>query len=338
MAHADRPPSSSIDIDALFGDDAEHWDFLHAVRWIDCRADPRPRTGESKRPSEETVRLGQEPHTTFAPSNVAGFESNGPGRHPWLLQRFFGLFGPNGPLPLHLTEHARDRVRDRDDETFARFLDVFHHRMLEFFYRAWATARPTVSYDRPEEDRFGFYVASLIGLGERSLRDRDALDDIFKLHSAGRLSCQAKNAEGLAAMLADFFRFPTDVLEFVGHWVELPENCRCYLGVDPRASTLGENTTVGSHVWDCQQKFRIVFGPIDLETYLRLLPGRESLAKAVALVRNYVGDEFTWDLRLILKKEEVPPIQLGVQGHLGWTDWLVSGQPECDADDLVLRG
>lgn len=70
--------------------------------------------------------------------------------------RFFGMLGPNGPLPLHLTEYARSRSIHAGDQTLVRFLDIFHHRFMALFYRAWAQAQPTVSLDRPGEDRFSF--------------------------------------------------------------------------------------------------------------------------------------------------------------------------------------
>jgi type VI secretion system protein ImpH len=37
----------------------------------------------------------------------------------------------------------------------------------------------------------------------------------------------------------------------------------------------------------------------------------------VAWVRNYVGDELLWDVNLILKKEEVPPLVLGEGSQTG---------------------
>ena len=41
----------------------------------------------------------------------------------------------------------------------------------------------------------------------------------------------------------------------------------------------------------------------------------------VAAVRTYVGDELDWDLQMILRKEETPPVKLGDKGRLGWTGW-----------------
>ena len=153
---------------------------------------------------------------------------------PRLAVRFFGLLGPNGPLPLHLTEYALKRLRYRQgshhDRTFAWFLDIFHHRMLSLFYRAWANNEPTVSFDRPESDRFADYVGSLAGLGMPSLRERDDISDLTKLYYCGWLSSQTKPAEGLQAMLADYFKLQVCIEEFIGEWMTLPEEHLCRIG------------------------------------------------------------------------------------------------------------
>jgi predicted component of type VI protein secretion system len=44
----------------------------------------------------------------FAPAELAAWWPAS-GRPARLLVYFFGLLGPNGPLPLHLTEYARER-------------------------------------------------------------------------------------------------------------------------------------------------------------------------------------------------------------------------------------
>jgi type VI secretion system protein ImpH len=68
-----------------------------------------------------------------------------------------------------------------------------------------------------------------------------------------------------------------------------------------------------------------------------MLPGGKSLARVVAWVKNYIGDELDWDARLVLKKEEIPKLRLGQVGQLGWTTWVHSKPMTRDADDLVLR-
>jgi type VI secretion system protein ImpH len=100
--------------------------------------------------------------------------------------------------------------------------------------------------------------------------------------------------------------------------------------------TLGESTIVGSRVWDRQSKFRVRIGPLGLKDYERMLPGGDSLARVIAVVRNYTGDQLSWDLNLILKRAEVPPVRLGGAGRLGWTTWLTSRPLARDGDDLLL--
>ena len=249
---------------------------------------------------------------------------------------FLGLLGPNGPLPLHLTDYARERLRNHDDPTFARFLDLFNHRMLGLFYRAWAQAQPTVSFDRPEQHRFGMYLGALQGTGTPGCVERDDMSDLLRLHFTGHLGCQTKHAEGLRSLLASFLQRPIQIQEFVGHWLTLPEDCHWRLGESVDNSALGQTTTIGGRVWDQQCKFRVRIGPLPLADYLRLLPGGDNLNAVRAIVRNYVGDQLAWDLNLVLAQPEIPQTSLGHAGRLGWTTWLQSTPLGRDGDDLKL--
>src|SRR5690606_3421155 len=114
--------------------EAERYGFFAAVRLIDALHADDPRLGEAARPPEESVRLGQTPTLKFATSTIDAFEAGDGSRPARLSSYFFGLFGPNGPLPLHLTEYAHSRELNFDDPTFRRFADVFHHRLLPLFY------------------------------------------------------------------------------------------------------------------------------------------------------------------------------------------------------------
>lgn len=310
--------------------------IFHAIRLLDARHSDSPRTGESLRPSDESYRIGQQPTMAFSPSTLREFGKSLSGNKPRLVQTFLGLFGPEGPLPLHLTEYARDRCHNEKDFALARFADIFHHRMVSLYYRAWAAGQPTVQFDRPDQDRFAEYVGSLIGIGMDSFRERDAMPDLAKLHFAGKLASQSMCTDGLHDILRSFFHLPIRILEFVGQWIQLPVESHCRIGQTPAAATLGSSLTIGRKVWDCQQKFRIEIGPMDLADYERLLPGGDSLERVIAIVKNYVGFELQWDVRLILKKEEAPGICLGRQGRLGWTDWLMNRAPKADCSDLIL--
>nr|WP_242533202.1 type VI secretion system baseplate subunit TssG [Niveibacterium umoris] len=319
--------------DAIAREPWKH-DFYQALRRLECLHPEQPRWGQALKPADEPLRLGQEPAMSFAPASLSALARPASTPTPRLEVRFFGLFGPNGPLPLHLTEYARGRLMNAGDPTFARFADIFHHRLLTLFYRAWAQAQPTVSLDRPAEDRFGYHLGATFGLGMPSVRNRDALPDMAKLHHAGLLSRQVRNAEGLAQFVAGSLRLPAQVEQFVGHWMTMDPRDRTRLG--GATARLGRNALSGSRVWDRQHKFRLQLGPMSIDQYLGLLPGTPGIATLAACVRNYVGDEFAWDARLCLRQADVPKLRLGRRASLGMTTWLGARKQLRDADDLVL--
>ena len=322
------------------------YDFYQTLRRLECLYRDKPRWGSALRPIDEPLRLGQDPDVSFAPAPLASleFDKEGP---PRLQVRLFGMLGPNGPLPIHLTEYARHRLRHAGDPTFSRFLDLFHHRFLALFYRAWAQAQPHVNRDRPEHDRFLFYVGSFVGVAPPPMRHRDSIPDLARLFHAGTLARHARNADGLAAILRHFFNVPARIEEFVGHWLRLPPRERSYLRRD--GSMLGGGAVLGARVWDHQSKFRIHLGPLTLAQYEAFLPapppGKAGapgsvrlLRKLVDWVRFYLCFELDWDVRLAIQRKEVPSLTLGRSGQLGWTTWLGTRRTATDADDLCLDG
>ena len=327
---------------------AFRFDFFATLRLIEALNSDKPRLGNGIKASDDAVFLGQEPELHFPPSALAAYSTREE-FHPRLAVNFFGLFGPHGPLPLHLTEYARERLRNHHDPTFARFADIFHHRMISLFYRAWANARPTVSFDRPQEDRFGFYVGALFGLSGEAMANRDALADNAKRFYAGRFAAQNKCPDGLQAIITDLLALPVKIVEFVGEWMEIQQNDHTRLGLSPEIASLGRSALLGAFVWGCQHKFRIVLGPMNLAQYLALLPGGMALAQLVAVVRNYMGDELVWDVQLLLKSQQVPEkltlgraaqpnlASLNGNARLGWSMWLGPRNCPDDADDLLLN-
>lgn len=335
MADPAGTPTSAV-MQTLF-DAPQAFDFMQALRRIECAYPSRPPLGHSVRAGDDPVRFGQIPSLRFAPSF---FECGEPGKNggpPRLFVNGFGLLGPNGPMPMAFTEYARERLLTARDPTLARFLDIFHHRLICLFYDAWARNHQAVSLERSGEDRFACYVASLFGMGMTSLLNRDSVPDHAKLHYSGRLVCQTRNAEGLRGILSDFFKIPVTILEFVGHWLTLPEQYRCRLGESPDTGRLGHTAVVGARVWDCQQKFRVRFGPLRFSDYERMLPSGDSFRRLSDWLKNYVGYSLTYDIQLVLAAQDVPQACLGKQGRLGWTTWLVSGPVDRDLDDLVLQ-
>jgi type VI secretion system protein ImpH len=323
----------------------EPWafDFFAVLRQIDALWPAAPRLGSALRPSAEPVRLGQDPELSFAPAAVMSFDAPTSTRPPRLGVRFFGLFGPMGPLPLHLTEHARDRLRNHGDATTARFADVFHHRLLLLFYRAWSQSQPTVQADRASDDQFAKWVGALFGQAPATLRQRDSVPDAAKRFASGHLARATRNAESIEKVLRQYFSVPIRVETHVGHWMLLrPEDRSRLGGVSQGGSArLGVSAVAGAKVWDRQYKLRLHVGPLTLAEYQQFLPGRRSLIELRDWMRQLLGFEMQWDLRLVLKAAAVPALELGARARqptaLGLTTWLGQRRARSDQGQLVLH-
>ena len=324
-----------LSLPARLAEDPYHFGFFEALRRIEALHSDKPRLGRSLRPSADAIRLGQEASLRFAPSTLSAFK-NQEGSPQKLLVNFFGLFGPNGPLPLHLTEYARHRLRHVKDAGIVEFADIFHHRLLSLFYRAWADKEPTVQFDRPDDDRFSFYVDSLFGLAEPGLQQRDTMPDAVKRNFAGHLGCHTRHPDGLKMIIGDFFKLPVSIEEFIGEWLEIPKDSYCYLDNDDTTGQLGISAIAGTRSWQCQYKFRIALGPMNMKEYERMLPTGGKLQTLIDIVRNYLGFELKWDLNILLKKEEVRGVQLGCNGRLGWSSWLGHGNQTQDVADFLF--
>lgn len=314
--------------------EAEPWAFhlYRAMRLLEAYHADRPRFGQAQRLKDEPVRFGQEPSLAFAPATLASFRRAGGTAR---LDTFFlGVFGPNGALPLHLTEYARERERNHGDRTFRRFADLFHHRVVELFYRAWAASQPVTHADRPDDDRFALYVGAVEGFALDALRGRGALPDEARLHWAGFFGMPSRPAEGLERILAGYFDVGVRIEPLHGHWIHPPESMLTPLGTaDCR---LGSTAMLGERVWDCAGKFRIVVGPVGYEKFERFLPGRDSLARLAALVRAWTHDELWWDVQVILRQAEVPGTRLDGRSGLCWNTWLLGAPATHDAHDCVI--
>lgn len=331
-----------------------------------------PRIGWSQSCKADLVHLGQRPYLTFAPRDIdgwfpAGVDSCRFPKRPVLLLFAFGLLGPSGPLPRHLTEYALDRERE-NDYTLSNFLNVLQHRMLCFYYRCWAATRPITDFDRPGPHRITRLAGSIVGIGssesarrsphlaphyatatcvgtggkpevpQTTARSGEAAEELEtedwpRLFYAGWLAKPQRCADGLESLLRGYFQVPVEVLPFLSRWIELRPEELSRLRSDSSA-VLGATAVLGWRIRDCQTKFRIRLGPLVWDDFVRFLPGSLSGRRLRELVEDYVGWEFDWDLQLVLSKEDVPELPLDGLRRLGWTTFL-GASPLFSVDDLT---
>lgn len=310
---------------------AEPWahDFFALIRRMDALRPQHPRTGEALRPGHEGLRLGQAPELDFAPAPLSALQQKADGNHR-LLVRFFGLMGPHGPMPLHFTEYVRERLHHHGDPAAAHFLDLFHHRLLSLFYRAWAQSQPAVHRDRPEHDRYLAWLGAATGLPEGA----GSLGATTLAHQAGLLSQRSQHPERLCKVLRQHFGVPVQVEQHVGHWLSMDRQDHSRLGfarnrseraLTPRAE-LGRSANAGTRVWDRQYRFRLCLGPLTRAQHDAFLPGGRAWRELKDWMAVLVGVEMRWELQLTLQDDHRPAPRLGRQGgsgvRLGLTTWL----------------
>ena len=269
----------------------------------------------------------------------------------WLTESIIHLEQGIPDETLFPSRGAGTYSRAVKDDTLSLFLDLFHHRMISFLYRAWASANKAVDFDRfldtedegqgktaLEAPRFSIWIGSTFGAGTPALARSQTLPQFSRLAFAGHLSCQTRHAEGLTSILSAYFALPVELLQFVGQWLVLPEENQCRMGDPESGCHIGINSFVGKRVWDHQLKFRLRIGPMNQERVNRFLPGGRDHAHLHAWVNYYTARRWIWDVQFIVERKEVPSTRLGLGGQLGWTTWVKSEDLEHDAEDLILSG
>jgi type VI secretion system protein ImpH len=317
------------------------FNFHQALRLLERTQPDKAPVGSFARPQDEIARLGMDPSFAFPASDLLALDWTTPDAQPRLTVNFLGLVGSAGVLPHPYTRLVRERLRDRDP-VLRDFLDLFQHRLLSLFHRAWEKYRVAATYEAPGRDRVTLYLRDLLGLGTESLADRLAPDlpDAALLNYVGLLAMEPRSARALEQVLEDYFGVTARIEQFVGGWCALPVELQCCLnGAESTARQLGMGAVAGDAVWEHQLRARVKLGPLDFARYQEFLPGGAGCAGIQAFTRFYANGQTAFDLQLILQREEVPALELGREDlPLGLATWLESeaGASQWDRDDAVF--
>jgi len=298
--------------------------FFQAVRLIEALRPGAARIGGAGPAGEEGIRFSAEVSLEYPRTDVVRIEQpleDGPGLGYYrLVVGFLGLFGTFSPLPLFYTE----AVYERDDPDSARvrdFTDVFHHRLVSLFYRAWTKYNHAVQYQPGGADSFTRRLLPLTG--DPAEDDPDPAQKVRLIRYLGLLTNLPRSAAGLKQLLTDYWDgLKVEVTQYVDRWVTLKDSQRCALG--RRNSELGVNCLAGRRVRDRQGKFRVTLGPVGFKQYLEFLPSSSSYSILLGLIRLYLIDPLDFDLEVVLRGDEVPPLRLAREApnFLGWTTCL----------------
>jgi type VI secretion system protein ImpH len=308
-------------------DEPWRFDYFAVLRLLERTFKDQPRIGDSAARREEFVSLGQDPFLDFPASNLARVVG-GDNKPLKIFVKYLGLLGPQGALPLATTEEVYHYVLAQDD-AFPRFLDIFNHRFIQLFFRAWADSRPIAQHDRPDADRFVAYIGSAIGVGSKPYLNLDSVPDAAKLGYAGLTGAQAKCASRLAGAICGLFKVKAEVEEFVGSRlvIEAPE----WTMLGERHAVLGEDALLGRAIYSVQDKIRVRIYTRDLAQYVRFLPTGDLCEPLADFVFFYNGEQLDWDAELAIPAGHAAPVRLGQFGQLGWTSWMAPNWTSMEA-------
>ena len=301
--------------------------------------------GHSGRPDREPARLGQHVRLGFATQDLVAYRAATDMQPARVTVANLGLLGPEGPMPLHLTRWVLDRLSQRwfggvdarqtSDTTFVDFVNILQHRMIALFYRAWADAHPGVQVERSVGGRVLSLLEALAGTGLPGTHNMDNPElDRVKLRQAASLASQIEGPERLTLFVAEAFKVPVRLKEFVASWLTIPTALQTRLG--QAYAGLGSAATIGPRSFNRQSRIELEIGPLGYDEYKSFLPDGSRLGVLKRVVRDLIGEVLDVDLRIVLKRDAVPPARVGTV-QLGRTAWLARPAERGDATDMRLR-
>ena len=317
--------------------------FFQAVRLLRRLLPGRNPVGRFFPPATETARFVANPSLAFPASEIQDLNVPADSASPATMKvNFMGLSSPQGVLPTPYTELIVERTQ-RKDTALRDFLDIFNHRLISFFYRAWEKHHFFVSFELQEPDSVSPLMLSLLGLGTAGLAARQLIPDQALIFYSGLLTQKPRSAQNLKQLLTDFFQVSVEIEQFVGKWIPLQAIDQTVLDdSESPMQRLGFGAIVGDEIWDQQSTVRVKLGPLTREQYITFLPRKESSAyrDLKSILKFWSNDELDFEVELILKRDATPAFRFdedsAVDLLLGWTTWVKNRDMERDPDEATL--
>ena len=338
------------------------FDFFQAVRLLEWQGQSQAATGrlshpvgEDYAPETEVVRFRSWAAQRFPSSSIIELVPGRAEAPPEMTVSFMGLTGTMGVLPQHYTQRLIDQLRE--DVSFREFFDIFNHRAISLFYRAWKKHCFPVAFEShrsrdgadpgrpPTDDVVTAALFALVGFGTAGHRGRQCIPDAVRVYYGGSFVGRPPTSISLERLLGEYFSLPVKIVQFIGQWLCLsPEDQTRLPGSRDSLSMancqLGVTSVAGNRVWSIENRFRVRVGPLSYSTFLRLMPMGDTLEPLAQFVRSYVGLSWEFDVQPVLRREEVPSCELSDDQQrgprLGWNTWILSRPLPEDADDAIF--
>lgn len=246
---------------------------------------------------------------------------------------FMGLNGPSSVLPVFFTEMELIRQREKDT-ALKNFLDIFNHRLISLFYRAWEKYRLPFQYERyhllgQEKDPISHAMESLAGIDNEQIKQSLPIHEEELLFYTGLYACPSRSASALQASLSDYLGVEVLVNQFKGEWLDLLEDDRSRLPAFPRKgqnNCLGVDMIIGEKYFAVEGKFELEIGPLNHSEFQDLLPGTAKHQALLAFTKMFAGANFEFDLKYKIYSDAIDDWTLDDEKsglfQLGRNTWL----------------
>lgn len=358
MATTKRRKSSSVS-EQLFSEGHE-FSFFQATRLLQglvCQWQKQSMgnpVGHDTLPNQETLRFSVPPSLRFPASEVISI-----GKHLQIIKpedydiaemavAFMGLSGPSAVLPTFFTEVELVRQREKD-VALKDFLDLFNHRTISLFYRAWEKYRLPYNYERfalyqQGDDPFTQVFSATLGVYGEQIKSSLPLQHEELIYYAGFFAGPRRSAAALQSSLSEFLDVSVVVNQFKGEWMTLLDDDRSQLPIFPlkgKNNCLGVDMVIGERYFTVEGKIELEIGPLDEKEFHEILPGSAKHQALTNYVALFVGANLDFDLKYKIKPEAVNRWQLDEKKassfHLGWNTWLNSDMPRKDNQSVIVH-
>ncbi|MET0308982.1 MAG: type VI secretion system baseplate subunit TssG [Sphingomonas sp.] len=302
--------------------------------------------GRDTHPSEEPIRFVASDRLSLPTGDIAQVDVQGDQMR--ITANILGLAGATPALPPIYSELQLQRRRSRDF-SFSRFLNLFDHRALSFFYRitrkySWPLQIERV--DSSQDEPISRVALALAGFGVEGAKTRLHIEDSALVPLVAHLGDARRSAASVETVLRILTGLDLRIVQANPVWMAIPPAEQTSLGgATGRFTQLGGEmrsgfdqanaAMLGAAVLEVQHHYVVEIGPVSYAKLQQFCMDTDKRRIVGELCMLAAGIEHRPSVRILVPANDIPPLSLAnddAPALLGWTSWL--GTPE-DREALV---
>lgn len=235
-----------------------------------------------------------------------------------IRMRHFGLFAPYGPLPIHVTEHAKHQRNFERNGGFEAFLNVLSGHLALLDYRAYANTHPVLSlYAHPDHlgftERLGQLASAWMAGDSRAL---DAHIARCRRSASWAYVRPERSLSGLGKILGDYFAVPITITPRYGRWIEI--------GGDASGEKRLGRWRIGQRIFDTQSAIQVTVGPLEAKDFPLFQRASERMKAMLRLIEDYTGSMAEARIDVAVRTSPSLRAVLG-RSRIGQDSWVKPG-------------